>query len=146
MDDFSFYLAIYYIYKHNNKQTNSVVLVRERTIPSCRRLSAKLVPTCADIGCWVISTLGSYDRSLGFLDRSLFHVAPQLYSRGCVDPVPDPLLLWKSSNAGNRTRGLWICSQELWPLDHRRSFYYIQTNSMALVCERTIPTKRPSPS
>jgi hypothetical protein len=28
-----------------------------------------------------------------------------------VDPVPDTLLLRKSSSAGNRTRDLWICSQ-----------------------------------
>jgi hypothetical protein len=34
-------------------------------------------------------------------------VAPQLSSRGWVDPVPDPLLLRKSGSA------------ELWPLDHR---------------------------
>jgi hypothetical protein len=56
---------------------------------------------------------------LSFLDWSryyFFQVAPQLYSRGWVDPVPDPLLLRKS---GNRTRVLWICSQELWPLNHR---------------------------
>jgi hypothetical protein len=31
--------------------------------------------------------------------------------------VPDPLLLRKSGSAGNRTRDLWVCSQEL--LDHR---------------------------
>jgi hypothetical protein len=36
-----------------------------------------------------------------------------------VDPVPDPLLLRKSSSAGYLTRDLWICSQKLWPLDHR---------------------------
>jgi hypothetical protein len=36
-----------------------------------------------------------------------------------VDPVPDPPLLKKSGSAGNRTWDLWICSQELWPLDHR---------------------------
>jgi hypothetical protein len=36
-----------------------------------------------------------------------------------VDPVPDPLLLRKSGSAGNRIRNLRICSQELWPLDHR---------------------------
>jgi hypothetical protein len=48
-----------------------------------------------------------------------------------VDPVPDPLLLRKCGRAGNRTRDLWICSQKLWPLDHRGSqrivtisFYY----------------------
>jgi hypothetical protein len=36
-----------------------------------------------------------------------------------VDPVPDPLLLRKSGSAGNLTRDLWVCSQEVWPLDHR---------------------------
>jgi hypothetical protein len=60
--------------------------------------------------------------NLGFLDRSLYffiQVAPQLSSRGWVDPVPDPLLHRKSGRAGNRSRDLWICSQKLWPLDHR---------------------------
>jgi hypothetical protein len=47
-------------------------------------------------------------------------VSPQLYSRGWVDSVPDPQLLRKSVSAWNRTRDIWICSQELWPLDHRR--------------------------
>jgi hypothetical protein len=46
-------------------------------------------------------------------------VASQLSSRGWVDTVPDPLLLRKSGSAGNRTPDLWICIQELWPLDHR---------------------------
>ena len=36
-----------------------------------------------------------------------------------MDPVPDPLLLRKSGSVGNRTRDLSICSQKLWPLDHR---------------------------
>jgi hypothetical protein len=36
-----------------------------------------------------------------------------------VDPVPDPLLLRKSGSAGNQTQDLRICSQKLWPLDHR---------------------------
>jgi hypothetical protein len=31
-------------------------------------------------------------------------LTPQLCSRNWVDPVPDPLLLWKSGRAGNRTR------------------------------------------
>jgi hypothetical protein len=47
--------------------------------------------------------------NLGFLDRSryfLFEVAPQLSSRGLVDPVPDPLLLRKSDSAGNRRQEL----------------------------------------
>jgi hypothetical protein len=56
----------------------------------------------------VVSTTVPYGRILGFLDRSsyfLFLVAPQLYSRGWVDSVPDSLLLLirKSSSPGNRT-------------------------------------------
>jgi hypothetical protein len=35
-----------------------------------------------------------------------------------VNTVPDPLLR-KSDSTGNRIRDLWICSQELCPLDHR---------------------------
>jgi hypothetical protein len=75
--------------------------------PSDRRLWDKLVPTFADRGCHVVSVTYPYGRILGFLDRSryfFFQVAPQLYSRGWVDPVPDPLLLRKSGSAGNRTR------------------------------------------
>jgi hypothetical protein len=57
-----------------------------------------------------------------FYTRSSYfsiQVAPQLQPRGCVELVPDPLLLRKSGSAGNRTRDLYICSQELWSLDHR---------------------------
>jgi hypothetical protein len=72
---------------HKNK-TNSRALVRKRTIPTERpyyRLSAKLVPTFADRGCSMVSTMNPYGRILGFLvqNRSFFfHVAPQFYSRG----------------------------------------------------------------
>jgi hypothetical protein len=71
------------------------------------RLSAKLVPTFVDRGCHVISVTDPCGRILGFLDQShyfFFQVAPQLYSRGWVDHVSDPLLLRKSGSAGNRTR------------------------------------------
>jgi hypothetical protein len=60
--------------------------------------------------------------NLSFVDRSryfLFQVAPHLSSRGWVGPVQNPLLLRKSGSAGNRTRDLWVCSQQLWLLDHR---------------------------
>jgi hypothetical protein len=63
-----------------------------------------LSPTFADRGC---HGKDSYGRILGFLDRSryfFFQVAPRLYSRGWVDPVPDPLLLRISGSPGNRTR------------------------------------------
>jgi hypothetical protein len=66
--------------------------VRERTIPTDRRLSTKLVSTVADRRCYVVSVTNPYCRNLDFLDRSryfLFQVAP-LYSQGWVDFVPDP--------------------------------------------------------
>jgi hypothetical protein len=50
-----------------------------------------------------------------------------------VDPVPDIVILRKSGSAGNRTRDFWICSQELWPLDHsdlRR--FYINSSSLCI--------------
>jgi hypothetical protein len=75
--------------------------------PIDRRLSSKLVPTFADRGCHVVSVTDPYGRIRFFLDRSsyfFFQVAPQLYSRDWVDPVPDPLLLRESGSAGNRTR------------------------------------------
>jgi hypothetical protein len=67
--------------------------------PSDRPLSAKLVPTFADRRYLVLRVTEPYGRILGFLDWSryfFFQVAPQLYSRGWVDPVPDPLILRKS--------------------------------------------------
>jgi hypothetical protein len=71
------------------------------------RFPAKLMPTFADRGCYVVSVTDPYGRILDFLDQSRcfsFQAAPQLYSRGWEDPVPDPLLLRKSDSAGNRTR------------------------------------------
>jgi hypothetical protein len=71
--------------------------------PSDRRLSAKLVPTFADRGCHVVSTTDFNYHFLGLLDRSryfFFQVAPQLYWRGWVDPVPNPLPLRKVVASG----------------------------------------------
>jgi hypothetical protein len=62
--------------------------------------------------------------NLCFLDRSRYffiQVAPQLSSRGWVDPVR----LKKTGRAGNRTRDLWICSQKLWQLQHRGGLLFI---------------------
>jgi hypothetical protein len=62
-------------------------------------MSAKLVPTLADRGRRVVSATDPHGRILGFLDRSRYYflqVPPQLYSRGRVDPVSNPLLLRKS--------------------------------------------------
>jgi hypothetical protein len=102
---------------HVRKETNSVTSIRKWTIPTER---PPLVSEVSANFC-VVSATDPHGRILGFLDRSryyFFQLTPQLYSRGCVDPAPGPPLLRKSGSAGNRTWDLWICSQELWPLDH----------------------------
>jgi hypothetical protein len=99
--------------------------VRNRTIPT----EWPLRPTRLEPISWTEYVAWSAPQIstaviLGFLHRRLcssFQVALQL-SLGWVDPVSDPLLLRKSGSAGNRTRNLWACSQELWPLHHRRSW------------------------
>jgi hypothetical protein len=104
------------------KQTPRLQSTSELYRPSDCRLSAKLVPTLADRECRVVSAMNSHGHLFRFSRPEallFFQVARQLSSRGCVDPVPDPLLLRKSDSAENPTRDLWICSQELWPLDHR---------------------------
>jgi hypothetical protein len=70
------------------------------------RLLAKLVWTFVDRGCHVVSVTDASGSILGFLHRSryFFQVAPELYSRGWANPVPDRLILGKSGNSGNRTR------------------------------------------
>jgi hypothetical protein len=101
---------------------NSVASVRKR-IPTERPplVSEVSANFFADRWWHVVSVTNPYDRILGFLDRSrycFFQVALQLYSRGWVDPVPDPVHFFLVV-PGNRTQNLWICSPELWPLDHR---------------------------
>jgi hypothetical protein len=102
---------------------NSVALVRERTIPTERPSLVGEV----NANFWGYKMLNcQHNVSLRpcsrFLDRSryfIFQVAPKLYSGSWVGTVPNPLLLRKYGSVGNRTRNLWICSQELWTLDHR---------------------------
>jgi hypothetical protein len=75
--------------------------------PSDLCLSAKLVPTFVYRAVPRGQRDGPLGRILGFLDRSryfVFQVAPQLYSRGRVNPFPDPLILRKSGTSGNRNR------------------------------------------
>jgi hypothetical protein len=82
---------------------------RELYRPSDRRLSANLVPIFADRRCCVVNATDRHGRILSFLDRTRyfsFQVAPQLYSRSWVDPVPDLLFLRKFDSAENRTRNL----------------------------------------
>jgi hypothetical protein len=103
----------------SNKTTNSVVWVSERTIPT------KRPPLVCEVGANSVP-LGQRDSSLRSYSR---------FSR------PEPLLFLSSSSSvvlkklsGPRSKpttsqkiwqrresnpDLWICSQELWPLDHR---------------------------
>jgi hypothetical protein len=110
-------VAFTYISTTSVKKT--VALVRKRTIPTERsQLVGEVSANFSDRGCRVVSATDPHGR---ILDRSRYYfsqVAPQLYSRGWVDPVSDPLLLRKSGSAGNRTRDLWICNQDFWSLDH----------------------------
>jgi hypothetical protein len=109
----------------SNKQKIPWPVVRKRTIPTERLL---LVDKVGAIFLRIEGVAWSAQRipttvNLDFLDRShsFLEIAPQLSSRGWVDPVPDPPLLRKSGSARNRTWDLQICSQELWSLDHRGS-------------------------
>jgi hypothetical protein len=111
------------LYDPLKTKLNSVALVRKRTmLIELPPLVEKVVPIFADRGCRVSAQRIPTVVNLDFLDRSryfFFKVAPQLSSRGWVDPVPDPLILRKSGSPGNRSQDFWICSQKLWPLDHR---------------------------
>jgi hypothetical protein len=115
-------------YVHTEKI--SIVLVRKRPIPTERR---PLVGEVSANFCGQKVSRGQRNGSPRPYSRFcrpeplLFH--PKLYSRGWVDPVPNPLLLRKSGRARTRTRDLWICSQELWPLDHRGGSCVIYTIS-----------------
>jgi hypothetical protein len=75
--------------------------------PRVYSFSAKLAPTSADRGV-SRSQRGGSPTALIPVTRPepllFYQVAPQLYPRGWVDPVPDPLLLRKSGSTGNRTR------------------------------------------
>jgi hypothetical protein len=89
------------------KKTNFVVWVRERTIPNERQPLVGEVSANFHRRYHIASITDPYGSILGLLHRSryfFFQVAPELYSRGWVDLVPDPLLLTKSGSAGNRIR------------------------------------------
>jgi hypothetical protein len=92
--------------------------VSELYRPSDRGFSAKLVPTFADIESHVVSVTVLYGRILDFLDRSRCFFLPDSSS----------VVLTRLSGLRSRAiasqrresnQDFWICSQELWPLDHR---------------------------
>jgi hypothetical protein len=102
-----------------------MALVREQTMRDRRFLAKQCQLLGIEGVAWSAQRIPTVV-NLDFLDRSryfFFQVAPQLSSRGWVDPVPDPPLLRKSGSAGNWTQDLWICSQKLWPLHHRGGLF-----------------------
>jgi hypothetical protein len=107
------------------KQTNSVALSPRANYTDWTTAISRwnLVPTFVDRGVSCGQRGGSPTVvNLSFLDQSrqfsfkLLLIYPH---KGWVGPVPESLLLRKSGSGGNRTRDLWVSSQELWPLDHR---------------------------
>jgi hypothetical protein len=88
--------------------------------PSDRSLSAKLMPTFADRRCHVVSATNLYGRNLSFLDRILFLSSSfsVVLTRLSV-PRSRPTTTQKMWQRRESNPGLWICSQELWRLDHR---------------------------
>jgi hypothetical protein len=84
----------------------SVAWARERNMPTelpplVGEVSANY---CGSRGVACLKRRIPYGRILDFLGRSryfFFQIAPQLYLRGWVDPVPDPLLLRKSGSEFN---------------------------------------------
>jgi hypothetical protein len=116
------YLSDYTSASHSSRQ-NSTALVCKWTIPT------KWPPLVSEVSanfCGQRVLRGQHNGSLrpysllsSLVYHFLFKVAPQLHSRGWMDPVPHTLLLKKSGSAMNRTRYIGKCSQELWLLDHR---------------------------
>jgi hypothetical protein len=69
----------------------------DRATAACRRSDCQLF---ADRGCHVVSVSDHFGRISRFSRQEpllFYQVASQLYSRGCVDPVPDPLLFFAGS-------------------------------------------------
>jgi hypothetical protein len=88
--------ATYKRLRTKKKQTPWSESASELYRPSYRRLSAKWLPTFAykgaTLSAWRIPR--PYSRVSRQEPLLFYQVAPQLYSRGWVDPVSDPLLLF----------------------------------------------------
>jgi hypothetical protein len=75
----------------------------DRATAACRRSDCQLMRIeGATWSAWRIPS-AVFSRFSGQEPLLFYQVAPQLYSRGWVDPVPDPLLFF-SGTAGNRIR------------------------------------------
>jgi hypothetical protein len=104
------------------QKANTVARARQRTVPRDRCLLAKLAPTFAD---WRVprgqrdGSLRPYLRlsrpeSILFLPSSSVVVLTRLSGPRSRRTISMKISLRRESNPE-----FWICSQELWPLDHR---------------------------
>jgi hypothetical protein len=87
-----------------------------RATAACRRNWCQLLRI--EGVAWSAQRIPTAD-NLDFLDPEPLHFHSSSSSVIWVYPVTESLFLRKSVSVGNRTRDLWICSQELWPIDHR---------------------------
>jgi hypothetical protein len=115
-----------HIKKKKKTQLNSIVWVREWTIPTERpplvgevtaNFCGKRVPRGQRYG-----TLRPYSRFSRQEPLLFYQVAPQLYSRGWVHPIPDPLFFLVVPGIEPGPPDLL---PRIWPLDHRGSSEYI---------------------
>jgi hypothetical protein len=119
-----------------------MTLVRDLNIPTeWPPLVGEVITNFADKNVSRGQSDDPYGHIIGFQNGSryfFFQVAIQLYSRGWVDPVPDPILFRKFGSVGNRTRDLLICSHELWPLDYRGGLKVYQCKLIFILCMECI--------
>jgi hypothetical protein len=107
--------------KLKTKQTPWPESASELYRPSDRRLSAKLMPTFAARECRVVSVTDPCGRILGFLDHSryfFFQVARSAVVARLSGHRSRPTTSQKIWQLRESNPEPWICSQELWPLDH----------------------------
>jgi hypothetical protein len=107
-----------FIFAIQQKQTNSVAWVRERTIPiEHRRLLAKLVPTFEDRGV-IHSQHDGFLRPYSRISRSEPSSSSTVLTRlnGPRSRSTTSQNMWQCRESNT---SLWVCSQELWSLDHR---------------------------
>jgi hypothetical protein len=100
-----------------------VAWVRERTIPTERpQLAGEVSTKSADRGSHVVSVTDSYGSILGFLDRSHYLFLPSsslVVLTRLSGPPSRPTTSQKMWLRREWNPDLWICGQEIRPLDHR---------------------------
>jgi hypothetical protein len=104
--------------------------VRERTIPT------ELPPLVAEVSvnfCGKGVSRGQRDGSLGFLERRRYFFLQ----------VAPPVVLTRLSGPRSRpttSQKIWICSHELWPLDHRGGLFQPKDEIISQITPKPVPS------